>query len=163
MRSNGTLVFLAIVSLTVLASETTLGVDDASVRIPAEKERFQLFLLVGQSNMAGRGRIAEDDRRPHPRVVVLNKQNNWVPAVDPLHFDKPNVVGVGLGRTFAIRIAEQNPDVTIGLIPCAAGGSPIAAWEPGGYHEQTKSHPYDEALRRAKVSLESGTRKAIGR
>jgi hypothetical protein len=70
-------------------------------------------------------------------------------------------VGVGLGRTFGIEIAEANPDVTVGLVPCAAGGSPIASWEPGGYHGQTKSHPYDDAIRRAKVALQAGTLKGI--
>jgi hypothetical protein len=92
---------------------------------------------------------------------MLSKNDRWVPAVDPLHFDKPGVVGVGLGRTFGIEIAEADPDITVGLIPCAAGGSPIASWEPGGYHGQTRSHPYDDSIRRAKVALKSGTLKGI--
>ena len=124
------------------------------------KEKFHLFLLVGQSNMAGRGKVAEQDRKPHPRVLMLNKSGEWVPAVDPLHFDKP-VAGVGLGKTFGVLVAEANEGVTVGLIPCAAGGSPIKSWEPGGYHSQTKSHPYDDALDRAKVALKSGTLKGI--
>ena len=84
------------------------------------KEKFHLFLLVGQSNMAGRGTLEEQDKKPHARVLMLNKAGEWVPAVDPLHFDKP-AAGVGLGKTFATLIAEANPDVTIGLIPCAVG------------------------------------------
>jgi hypothetical protein len=130
------------------------------VRLPP-KEQFHLFLLVGQSNMAGRGKIDVEDRQPHPRVLMLNKDGQWVPAVAPLHFDKPGVVGVGLGRTFGIEVAEANPNITVGLIPCAAGGSPIASWEPGGYHSQTKSHPYDDAIRRAKAAMEHGTLKGI--
>jgi hypothetical protein len=31
---------------------------------------------------------------------MLNKADTWVPAIDPLHFDKP-APGVGLGKTFA--------------------------------------------------------------
>jgi hypothetical protein len=130
------------------------------VQLPP-KERFHLFLLVGQSNMAGRGRVGQQDRQPHARVLMLTKDNRWAPAVAPLHFDKPAVVGVGLGRTFGIQIAEAEPGITIGLIPCAAGGSPIASWEPGGYHGQTKSHPYDDAVRRARLALQSGTLKGI--
>jgi hypothetical protein len=136
------------------------GGESEGVRLPA-KEKFHLFLLVGQSNMAGRGKVEAQDRKPHPRVLVLTKDNRWAPAVDPLHFDKPPVVGVGMGRTCGIEVAEAHPDVTVGLIPCAAGGSPIAAWEPGGYHSQTRSHPYDDAIGRAKLALESGTLKAI--
>ncbi|SVD48981.1 uncharacterized protein METZ01_LOCUS401835, partial [marine metagenome] len=124
------------------------------------KENFHLFLLVGQSNMAGRGKVSDADRKEHPRVLMFNKDHSWVPAVDPIHFDK-SVAGVGLGRTFGIQMAEDNPDAIIGLIPCAAGGSPIRTWEPGGYHAQTKSHPWDAAISRAKAALEDGTLKGI--
>ncbi len=128
--------------------------------VPAEKSKFHLFLLAGQSNMAGRGKVAEADRTRHPRVLMLDKSGSWVPAVDPLHFDKPSA-GVGLGKTFGIDYAAANPQVTVGLIPCAAGGSPIDSWEPGGYHSQTKSHPYDDALERSLIALRSGTLKGI--
>lgn len=121
------------------------------------KEKFHLFLLVGQSNMAGRGVVAPEDKAPHPRVLMLNKAGEWVPAVDPLHFDKP-AAGVGLGRTFAADIAAASaPDVVIGLIPCAVGGSPIDAWQPGFYYQPTQSHPWNDALRRAKLALSAGT------
>jgi len=127
--------------------------------LPA-KDKFHLFLLAGQSNMAGRGRVAEEDKISHPRVLTLNKANEWVPAKDPIHFDK-SVAGVGLGRTFGITLAHRDPSITIGLIPCAAGGSPISSWEPGGYHGQTKSHPYDDALKRTKIAVQKGALKAV--
>lgn len=130
------------------------------VQLPA-RDKFHLFLLVGQSNMAGRGTVSEEDRTPHPRVLMLDKENHWVPAVDPLHFDKPAVVGTGLGKTFALEVAQANPDITIGLIPCAVGGSPIAAWEPGAYYEPTKSHPWDDCLARTRLALQAGTLKGI--
>jgi hypothetical protein len=87
---------------------------------------------------------------------MLNQAGDWVPAVDPMHFDKP-AAGVGLGRTFGLEVAKARPGVTIGLIPCAAGGSPIDTWVPGGYWEQTKSHPWDDAMRRARLALQAGT------
>ena len=125
------------------------------------KEKFHLFLLVGQSNMAGRGVVTPADKTPLPRVLMLNQADAWVPATDPMHFDKPASVGVGLGRTFGLAVAEANPGVTIGLIPCAVGGSPIDAWKPGIFYEPTNSHPWDDALRRAKVALQAGTLKGI--
>lgn len=64
------------------------------------KEKFHRFLLVGQSNMAGCGTVEAQDKTPHPRVLMLNKADAWVPAIDPLHFDKP-AAGLGLGKTFA--------------------------------------------------------------
>jgi hypothetical protein len=51
------------------------------------KDKFYLVLLVGQSNMAGRGTVEEQDRTPHPRALMLNKAGEWVPATDPMHFD----------------------------------------------------------------------------
>lgn len=141
----------------VLIVPAASGEDSGSL---PESQIFHLFLLVGQSNMAGRGRIADQDKVPDPRVLMLTKDKQWQPAVAPLHFDKP-VAGVGLGRTFGRMIADATPGVTIGLIPCAVGGSPIDAWQPGGYHGQTKSHPYDDAMARAKVAMQSGTLKGI--
>lgn len=126
-----------------------------------DKSKFHLFLLVGQSNMAGRGKINKQENEPHPRVLMLNKENEWVPATDPLHFDKPRVVGVGLGRSFANVIADADPSIVVGLIPCAVGGSAISTWEPGGFHDQTKSHPYDDMLPRLNEALKVGTLKAI--
>ncbi len=123
-------------------------------------KKLHLYLLVGQSNMAGRGQIEEADRTLHPRIWMLNKENRWVPAVAPMHFDKP-VAGVGPGLEFAKVMAETDTNFIIGLIPAAAGGSPIDSWQPGGYHDQTKSHPYDDALLRAKTAQQSGTLKGI--
>ncbi|RYF71974.1 MAG: sialate O-acetylesterase [Cytophagaceae bacterium] len=118
---------------------------------------FHLYMLAGQSNMAGRGIVDVTDKTPHPRVWVLNKNNQWVPATEPLHFDKPAVVGVGPGLAFGKQLAEEDTSVFIGLIPTAVGGSAIDAWQPGGYHEQTKNYPYDEAIKRVKLAQESGT------
>jgi hypothetical protein len=125
-----------------------------------ENTAFQLYLLIGQSNMAGRGVVAEEDRTPRDRVMMLSRDSAWVPAVDPMHFDKP-IAGVGPGRAFGIAIAESDPSVRVGLIPAAVGGSPISTWEPGAYYEATDSHPYDDAMERAKRAIRDGTLKAI--
>ncbi len=151
---------IAVVALLFTFGLAGVALGEEPVKLPP-KEKFYLFLLVGQSNMAGRGTVEEQDRQPLPRVLMLDKQNRWVPAVDPMHFDKPGIVGVGLGRSFGIEIATANPDVTVGLIPCAVGGSPIDSWKPGGYHSQTKSHPWDDALPRAKLAMQSGVLKGI--
>ena len=121
---------------------------------------MQLFLLAGQSNMAGRGRVEAQDRVVHDRVLMLDRQLAWVPATDPVHFDK-SVAGVGPGRTFGIALADADPGATIGLVPTAVGGSPITTWEPGALDPATHTHPYDDALVRARAAMRSGTLKAI--
>ena len=125
------------------------------------RRNFHLYLLAGQSNMAGRGKVREQDMQIHPRVFALNQEGQWQPATEPLHFDKPQIVGVGPGLAFGKAMAEYKKGVRIGLIPCAAGGSPIASWTEGGYHSQTQSHPYDDALRRARIAMQSGVIKGI--
>jgi hypothetical protein len=85
----------------------------------------------------------------------------WVPAVDPLHWDKPAIVGVGPGRSFGLALAARDPNVRIGLVPAAVGGSPISSWEPGALDSATKTHPYDDALARLRVALRAGKLRGI--
>ena len=133
----------------------------AAEEAEAPPAKLHLYLLAGQSNMAGRGAVAEQDKTVHPRVFTLNRENQWVPAREPLHFDKPAYVGVGPGLAFGKALAEADPNATIGLIPCAAGGSPISAWKPEGYHAQTKSHPYDDAIKRCRIAMRRGVLKGV--
>jgi len=127
---------------------------------PSQKGKFQLYLLVGQSNMAGRGYSEAQDTMPNRHVLRLNQAGAWEIAKEPLHFDKP-VAGVGPGLAFGEVMVTQDTSVVIGLIPCAIGGSGIAVWQPGAYYEATKTHPYDEAIARAKAAMQAGTLKGI--
>ena len=119
----------------------------------AEPASMDLYLLVGQSNMAGRGKVTEADRTPDPRIFVLNRENTWANQGEPLHFDKAEA-GVGLGFTFGKLAADARPGVTIGLIPCAVGGTPISRWKPG-------ADLYEKALARARIAVKSGRLKGI--
>lgn len=148
-----------ILSSVLLISSAGLFAQEQAIKLPSKKN-FHLFILAGQSNMAGRGIIEEQDMIAHPRVLALSADREWVPAVAPIHFDKKQA-GVGLGKSFAIALAEANPDITIGLIPAACGGSPIESWEPGGFHTQTHSPPYDDAISRTRTALKDGALKGI--
>lgn len=150
---------LGLCSWLAVASVAPAALGEDQSTLPA-KDKFHLFLLVGQSNMAGRGQVEAEDKAPQPRVLMLNKAGEWVPAVDPLHFDKA-AAGTGLGKTFGAQIAAANPEITVGLIPCAVGGSPIDSWQPGEFYKPTNSHPWDDALKRAKLATEKGTLKGI--
>ncbi len=127
----------------------------------ASKKQFHLYLLAGQSNMAGRGKVEAEDTTHHARVWRLTKDNTWVFATEPLHFDKPTIVGVGPGLAFAKMMADLDTNIVIGLIPCSVGGSPIEVWQPTKYYEPTKSYPYDDALKRTKTAMQTGTLKGI--
>ena len=111
-------------------------------RIPADPDRFDLFLLMGQSNMAGFGCVRSDDPwspgdfDPEPGVLVLGGQSKvrsdspqgrmvWRPAAHPLHLNQRSC-GFGLGLPFASRLREAAPERMVGLIPCAWGGAAIS-------------------------------------
>lgn len=136
-----------------LASLTCLAQPD---------NNFHLYLLAGQSNMAGRGEISgKYSEEGNSQVYMLNKNNEWVLAKHPLHFDKPSVAGVGPGLSFGIAMAKANPGVKIGLVPCAVGGTSINTWVPGGYDKATKTHPYDDAVKRISEAMKSGVFKGV--
>jgi hypothetical protein len=124
-----------------------------SVHLPV-KEKLHLYLLMGQSNMAGRGKISAEDKTPHPRVLVFTLQDKWEPAVEPITRDKPGMLGVGPGLAFGKAMAEKETGVTIGLVPCAFGGTPLKRWQRGG-------DLYSNAVHRAKLAVRDGTLKGI--
>ena len=92
-------------ALCLIAAAPALAQPDSQPR------DLQLFLLIGQSNMAGRGKVEAQDREPLPRVWMLNKALAWVPAIDPVHFDK-TVAGVGIARSFASCAHASKPTGT---------------------------------------------------
>jgi len=116
--------------------------------------QLDLFLLMGQSNMKGRGEVPPD-QAANPHVFMLQMQNDqWFYARDPLHsagqtdkLDGSDNAGVGPGLSFAETLLNREPKRFIGLIPCAVGGSSINLWKGPG------SSSYDETIRRAKLAL----------
>ena len=123
---------------------------------------LDIYLLIGQSNMAGRGIITEQYAvEGDPRVLMLNQENKWVPAKHPLHFDKPSVAGVGPGLSFGMEMAKANPSRKIGLVPCAVGGSPIDMWKEGALYTSTNTRPYDDMVLRIREAMKSGSVKGI--
>ena len=143
-----------------------------------------LVLLAGQSNMAGRGFAEPEDLMPMPGLVTIRPDFRWQIAIEPITRDRKfigtyaasgeqvlgpdpfetvlpgsggQVVGVGPGRTFGRLLAEANPGRTVGLIPCAVGGTSIAAWMPGGVDDWDASNfPYDNAVKKAREAQKTG-------
>ena len=138
------------------------GITTLSARAQQQPDpNFELYILAGQSNMAGRGYVTGDFKTEgNDKVYMLTKDNTWVVARHPVHFDKA-IAGVGPGLAFGIAMAKENPKVKIGLIPTAVGGSPIEHWLPGAYDPATKTHPYDDAVVRIKEAMKYGIIKGI--
>lgn len=129
--------------------------------VMAQKKKIHIYLLAGQSNMAGRGTVEAMDTVINPHIWMLNKDEQWVPAREPLAFDKPKVVGVGPGFAFANTLQQADATAEIYLVPSAVGGSRIDLWQPGAFDSATKSYPYDDAIRRTKKAMPAGELKGI--
>ncbi|MGF2411093.1 sialate O-acetylesterase [Ferruginibacter sp.] len=132
------------------------------LRLTAQHNRvdsnFHLYLLIGQSNMAGRGAVDAERKTSNPQILMLDSLNQWVLATDPVHYDKP-VAGVGPAISFAKNMLGDDKEIKIGLIPCAWGGSPIKVWQPGATY--FNAHPYDDAIARTKMAMQKGVLKGI--
>ena len=124
-------------------------------KLPEGAEHLDLYLLLGQSNMKGRGFMPEDPKQD-PRMVMMHmKDDQWYLARHPLHlvgdaetFKGHDNAGVGPGLAFAEHLLAANPKTAIGLIPCAVGGSPMSEWQKG-------AKLYVEAMRRAQLALKT--------
>ncbi|WP_414051810.1 sialate O-acetylesterase [Bacillus pumilus] len=88
------------------------------------------FLLIGQSNMAGRGFKHEVPPIYNERIMML-RNGRWQMMTEPIHFDRL-VAGVGLAASFAESWCMDHEGEKIGLIPCAEGGSSIDEWSQDG-------------------------------
>lgn len=94
-----------------------------------EKKNVWVFLLAGQSNMAGRAFIEPQDTIPNERVLTINMNNEIIIAKEPVHIYQPTLNGLGCGLSFGKTLLEFIPDsVSILLLPTAVGGSSISQW-----------------------------------
>ncbi len=105
------------------------------------------FLLIGQSNMAGRGFLSEAVEVDSSHIKIL-RNGRWQPMFRPVTPDR-HTSGVCLAESFAEAYAKKY-GVEVGLIPCADGGTRIDQWLPG-------SLLYDHAIFQAKLAERTST------
>lgn len=125
-----------------------------------------IFILAGQSNMAGRGGVFNRkwdgvvpiECKPSPSVLRLSSNLKWEEAREPLHedIDVEKTCGVGPGLAFANEVVRMRGGggggcggCVVGLVPCAVGGTRIEEWKKGG-------RLYNELVKRAIESVRDG-------
>lgn len=97
-------------------------------QVPA-KENVWVFLMAGQSNMAGRGIVEPQDTIADKRILSIDAKGKLVYAKEPLHFYEPTRTGLDCGLSFGRTLLAKIPaNVTILLLPTAIGGSAIRQW-----------------------------------
>ena len=129
--------------------------------IEKPKSVYDIYLLIGQSNMAGRGEIELQDKDTLDNVVLFKGDANqmWEKAANPLNKYSTvrkdlSMQKLGPGYTFARKIAEANPERKIALVVNARGGTSLSEWMPG-------ENLYSEAVKRVKAAGVYGVIKGI--
>lgn len=86
------------------------------------------FLLIGQSNMAGRGELGQLPPVVNADVLMF-REGQWMQAVEPVHQDK-DIAAESMATAFGDAV-QRAAGGQVGLIPCAMGGSALSEWTPG--------------------------------
>ena len=133
---------------------------ELSVENVPNKENLWVFILAGQSNMAGRGLVEPQDTVPNKRVYSLNKKGDIIFAKEPLHFYEPSMAGLDSGLSFGKVLIGQIPDsISVLLIPTAVGGSSISQWLNDSIHRDVKL--FSNFKQKAELGMRYGTVKGI--
>lgn len=145
-----------------------VGLINCLVILPGDLEvkknqpfNLEIYLLIGQSNMAGRADIEIQDQDTLENVYLFTgiSGKEWEKAANPLN--KYSTVRkellmqkLGPGYSFAREIAKARVGKQIGMVVNAKGGTAISEWKPG-------TTLYNEAVKRAKMAMKNGTLKGI--
>ena len=134
------------------------------VELPVEnipkKQNLWVFILAGQSNMAGRGLVEPQDTVPNTRVYTINKQGDMIYAKEPLHFYEPSMSGLDSGLSFGKSLIKHIPDsISVLIIPTAVGGSSISQWLNDSIHREVKL--FTNFKEKAELGMRFGTVKGI--
>jgi hypothetical protein len=140
-----------------ILSAILLGLLVALPSQAANAKPDHVFLLIGQSNMVGRAPLKPEDRKLIPDCLLWNGKN-WEPAQPGFNryskHQKPgSTQGMNGGPSFVAAYQKANPEVTVGIICWARGGSKIEQWHP----DHLK--PYDlyrEAIKQTHAALKRG-------
>lgn len=97
--------------------------------------------------MAGRGKVNEAVPIDTSNIKVL-RNGRWQPMYRPINCDR-SFSGVSLAESFAEKYAAEH-NVTVGLIPCADGGTSLNHWQPG-------EALFEHAVYMSKLAMRSST------
>ncbi|WP_437998135.1 sialate O-acetylesterase [Sorangium sp. So ce185] len=134
------------------------GAGGASSSAGPAEPVFHVFLLLGQSNMAGYPKASNADKMENPRIKVLGfddcaatgrVEGEWDIAAPPLHECWNGAIGPG--DYFAKTILDRYPaQDSIGLVPSALSGEKVETFMKAG------GSKWNWILSRAKAAQEAG-------
>ncbi|WP_164123452.1 sialate O-acetylesterase [Sphingobacterium sp. xlx-130] len=146
---NRLIVWAIILLISPFFSGTAVG----QVWNPDQRETH-VFLLMGQSNMAGYGDMLPEDSVAVRGVFYIptigNEPFQWKVASHPLH-NRLKSDRFGLGIPFAKEYQKKHPNVIVGLIPVAWGGAGIDRLSKG-------TSVYADAIKKALFAAGQGAK-----
>jgi Carbohydrate esterase, sialic acid-specific acetylesterase len=151
---------VALATLICMANVTSLYAQNGTVNLyRGPKEKLHVYLLAGQSNMAGRSPLGQDDMGVIQGCYLLNGEDSWEPAKNPLNrystVKKENTpIEMNPGYLFAKTILEHYQGISLGLVVNARGNTSIEEWAKG-------TSLYNEAIRRTRIAQKTGVLKGI--
>ncbi|GAF03335.1 sialate O-acetylesterase [Saccharicrinis fermentans] len=153
-------IYKLIISFSIIVLSLTSCKSLSKTSTQKKAAHLDIYLLIGQSNMAGRAPFKEHDKDTLKNVFLYTGNDSilWEKAANPLNKYSTirkniSMQKMGPGYTFAQTMASQSKN-PIGLVVNAKGGSNIQSWAPGTTF-------YNEAVRRTKEALKQGQLKGI--
>lgn len=150
-------VLLIFVNFIFTGCKSTLVTTDGHIKA----DKLDVYLLIGQSNMAGRAEIELQDRDTLKGVFLYTgiEGDEWEKAANPLNKYSSIRKDISMqklnpGYTFARDMSASAEGKKIGLVVNAKGGTSISLWAPG-------SDFYIEAVKRTKDAMRFGVIKGI--
>lgn len=132
------LIYLVIVFLVLSCKDDKktgdVSAEKRSLKSLISKKKVAVYLLAGQSNMAGRGLVGIQDTVRNDKLLSINEIGDLVVAQEPLHFYEPKLKGLDCGVSFGRAMLKADPDTYILLLPTAVGGSSIQQWINDSIH-----------------------------
>ena len=126
---------------------------------PRHQGNLKLYILVGQSNMAGTAEIPAG-LKSSANIFTFGNDYRWAKAMPPIDSGVNQVdavsidadAGFGPAFIFAKTLISQNQNQMIGLIPCAKSGSSITDWQESLSDETL----YGSCLKRVRAASTMG-------
>lgn len=151
-----------------------------SMLVYGQHSDYDVYLMIGQSNMAGRGEMTDSDKDIIPGVYILDDKDSIVPASAPLNIystvrKKKKMQGVNPSMSFC-KIVSEKTSRKILLVVNARGGTTIEQWMKNyngserfnarigdDPEKDGKAIPslYEEAVRRTRIAMQYGQLKGI--
>ena len=134
---------------------------NAQARKVQPDDGYDIFLLIGQSNMAGRGHMIDGDEDVIGKnVFILDDNGEIVPARNPLNQYSSirkdmSMQRICPGYGFAKKLSKKTKRKIL-LVVNARGGTTMDQWAKG-----SEEGYYEEAVRRTRQAMKYGTLKAI--